>query len=35
MNQSDVVLENVPINSLQCMVSVPPEIIIWMWKAVM
>ena len=35
MNQSNVVHENVPINSLQCMTSVPLEIIIWVWKAVM
>ena len=35
MNQSNVVSENVPINSLQCMASVPPEIIISVWKAVM
>ena len=35
MNQSNVVPENVPINSLLCMASVPLEIIIWVWKAVM
>jgi len=28
MNQSNVVPENVPINSLQCIMSVPPKIII-------
>jgi len=35
MNQSSVVPENVPMNNLQCMASVPSEIIIWLWKAVM
>ena len=35
MNQSNVVFENVLMNSLQCIASVPPEIIIWVWKAVM
>ena len=35
MNQSNAVPENVPMNNLQCMASVPPEIIIWVWKAVM
>ena len=35
MNQSNVVPENVPINSLLCMTSVPHEIIIWVWKVVM
>ena len=34
MNQSNVVTENVLINSLQCMASFPLEIIIWMWKVV-
>ena len=34
MNQSNVVPENVLINSLQCIACVPPEIIIWVWKAV-
>ena len=35
MNQSSGVPANVPMNSLQCMASVPPEIIIWVCKAVM
>ena len=35
MNQSNVVLENVSINSLQCMALVPHEIIISVWKPVM
>ena len=35
MNQSNNVPENVLINSLQCITSVPPEIIIWVWKVVM
>ena len=34
MNQSNAVLENVLINNLQYMASVPPQIIIWVWKAV-
>ena len=35
MNQSNVVPANVTMNNLQCMANVPPEIIIWVWKAVM
>jgi len=35
MNQSNVVLANVRMNSLQCMASIPLEIIIWVWKVVM
>jgi len=32
MNQSNVVPENVSMNSLQCIVLVPPKIIIWVWN---
>ena len=35
INQFNIVPENVPMNNLQCIASVPPEIIIWVWKTVM
>ena len=35
MNQSNAVPENVPMNCLQCITSILPKIIIWVWKAVM